>query len=262
MMNRTTTYLLAGGIIIGGGAFAMFSSAPTPSGPSRTTDHTSAPEPEPQAMPIDPNAQLPPGHPPIGGDMNGSQNAMPQDQMPQMPSAPTGEQAIRWTVPPSWQVAPNPNTMRLATYKIPRVPGDTSDGDVSVTRVGGSKEANIERWRGQFENPEGESREEKVIHGLHVTIISLSGKFSGGMMPGAMPSSPLQTSSAPSKKSALLAAIIETEDMPYFFKITGPLATIKSARPAFDAMVASLAPTTEAAPTPSPKSPTPKTTAF
>jgi hypothetical protein len=41
-------------------------------------------------------------------------------------------------------------------------------------------------------------------------------------------------------KWALLAAIAETSGTPYFFKLTGPLATVKAARPAFDAMIDSL----------------------
>lgn len=44
---------------------------------------------------------------------------------------------------------------------------------------------------------------------------------------------------------ALLGAIVEAPEQPYFFKLTGPAATVHAARPAFEALLDTIA-----APTP------------
>jgi hypothetical protein len=63
-----------------------------------------------------------------------------------------------------------------------------------------------------------------------VTVVSITGYFlGGGMTPGAP---------APAHPSwGLLAAIVETPGSPYFFKLTGPEATVKAARREFDTMI-------------------------
>jgi hypothetical protein len=152
-----------------------------------------------------------------------------------MPTPNDEDAAIHWTVPDSWQTAANPSAMRIATYRLRPAAGDAEGADVSVARAGGSKEANIQRWIGQFDDAGKDTREEKTVRGLKVTIVTVSGTFQGGGMMGG-------AAAAPHSKWALLAAIVETPGMPYFFKVTGPLATVKAARPAFDAMIASITP--------------------
>jgi hypothetical protein len=41
----------------------------------------------------------------------------------------------------------------------------------------------------------------------------------------------------------MVGAIVETPSLPYFFKMTGPAAAIRAARPAFDRLVDGVAPT-------------------
>ena len=125
--------------------------------------------------------------------------------------------------------------MRLATYRIPRAAGDTEDTDLSVVRAGGTPEANIERWVGQFDNAGKDVRTVKLVHGLKVTIVEVKGAFLGGGM---------TADNTPSSHPgwALLGAIVEARDMPYFFKMTGPAKSVAAARPAFDALIASATP--------------------
>src|SRR6266851_1768289 len=83
--------------------------------------------------------ELPLNHPPIEG--TGTPNGMPETD---------GPPAIVWKVPSRWSVGPNPNTMRLATYHVPAAAGAADEAEATVTRAGGSTEANVQRWIGQF----------------------------------------------------------------------------------------------------------------
>src|SRR5262245_13882966 len=60
---------------------------------------------------------------------------------------------VHWTAPAGWKTdAPQP--MRAATYTVAAVPGDKANADCVVyffgAGQGGTVDANIERWKGQF----------------------------------------------------------------------------------------------------------------
>jgi hypothetical protein len=164
--------------------------------------------------------RLPPNHPPIGSA------ASPQGALP---SPASGPPALTWKAPAGWQEAPNPNAMRLATY---RAPGGV---DIAISRAGGSTEANIQRWIAQFDDMGRDTRAEKTVHGLHVVTVDVAGTYgSGGMAMGAPPQS--QTG------WALVGSIVESRSPSYFFKMTGPAAAVRAARPVFDRFIDSLMP--------------------
>ena len=97
---------------------------------------------------------------------------------------------------------PNTSSMRLATYHVPAAKGDADETDVSVVRAGGTTDANIDRWVRQFDE-----------------------------------------AGAPARKGwSLLGAVVETSSSPYFFKMTGPTASVKAARGAFMALLDGLTP--------------------
>ena len=172
---------------------------------------------------------LPPNHPPVGGAGGPS----PHGGAAAAPHAAAAEAAsLAWTAPSTWPSMPNPNAMRLETHKVPRAAGDSEDAELSVSRAGGDTDANIKRWVGQFEDAANEQRHERTVHGVKVTIVEVEGTYGGGMGP-----------QADAKKGwALLAAIAEGPGRPYFFKMTGPAATVHGARASFDAMLDAVAP--------------------
>lgn len=148
-----------------------------------------------------------------------------------------GPGEIAWDVPAKWKELPNPNAMRIATYLIPRVEGDPDDGEMSVSRVGGSVEANIGRWKGQFDpmKPESSRRFERQIAGLKVTIYEVAGAYTGMVMKGQV--------NKPKEGWALVAAIVEVQGGdPWFFKLTGPEKTVAAARPDFESLTNSFRP--------------------
>jgi len=118
---------------------------------------------------------LPPGHPavdpldPTGSQMN--------------PSAAGTQSSLEYKAPARWVLVPNASTMRLATYRVPRAPGDTEDAELSITQAGGSVEANADRWVGQFDaaSQKTAKRSTRNVGALAVTIVEVQGKFEGGM---------------------------------------------------------------------------------
>lgn len=151
--------------------------------------------------------------------------------------APTGAGEIGWDVPKAWSVAENPSSMRIATYKIPKIEGDSEDAELAVSRAGGSLDANLDRWKGQFDpaKPDSTKRFERDIAGLKVTIFEIAGTYKGM---GAMGGGP----GGPKTDYAMLAAIVEGAGTPWFFKMTGPEKTVKAARPDFESLVNSVRP--------------------
>lgn len=140
--------------------------------------------------------------------------------------------SVVWDDPAAWQKVENPSPMRIATYKIPKVEGDSEDAELSVSQAGGSLEANIERWKGQFTDSPGEPiREDKKVGKYDVTIVEISGTFASGM-PGA--------ATEPKTKFTMLAAIVATGGQSHFFKLTGPEKTVASAKADFNKMIDSL----------------------
>jgi hypothetical protein len=169
------------------------------------------------------NADLPPGHPPIGsmGASHGMQGPARGDEPP----------ALAWTAPPGWRAMPNPNALRVATYRVSPDDGDATE--VTVSRAGGSTDANIQRWIGQFDGAGAPSRTERRVGDIGVTVVEVSGTYAGnGMMPAGR---------APKLDGwSLVGAIAAPGGTPYFFKMTGPTQRVRAARPAFDAMIASI----------------------
>lgn len=147
--------------------------------------------------------------------------------------------AITWDAPASFAKVEHPSSMRKATYHAPKVGSDTEPPELAVTVVGGSIDANIDRWVGQFDPGAKETltRSTRKVGAHEVTLVEMRGTFQGGgpMMGGA-------AAAGPKAGWALLAAIVPDGDMSWFFKMTGPEASVTAARADFDALVASFRP--------------------
>jgi hypothetical protein len=145
---------------------------------------------------------------------------------------------LRWTAPAGWNNQ-GARPMREATYAVAPAPGDKLGAECAVyffgTGQGGSVDANIERWRGQFQAPDGKPAVAQVakrtIHGLTVTTIETSGTYSG--MGGPMAAQPAVAG------YRLLGAIVEGPAGNLFVKFTGPAKTIAANRQKFDQLIAS-----------------------
>ena len=145
------------------------------------------------------------------------------------------EGTVKFDMPANWQQQPPANQMRVAQATIP---GAGGAGDLVVFYFGpgggGGVEANIQRWVDQMDpapgsNPQPESFE---VNGYHVTWIDVSGT----LKPSNMGTGP--TTEQPN--SRLYGAVVEGPGGPWFFKATGPDATLAAERDNFLEMLRSV----------------------
>ena len=88
----------------------------------------------------------------------------------------------------------------------------------------GDRQANLDRWRGQFSGVEhGADKVEEIAAGESgkVHLLDITGKFSGGMAPAGGTAAP-----AWEGQSRMLAAVVEVPAGTYYVKATGPAATM------------------------------------
>jgi hypothetical protein len=149
---------------------------------------------------------------------------------------------LTYTTPDGWKTMPTSSSMRVAQFTLPRAAGDTADADLVVYYFGGSGgtvEANIERWLGQMQQPDGKpssavaQRQSRTINGLKVTLVDVSGTYVAEVTPGST-----QRHNSPNFR--LRAAVIETPNGPYFIKLTGPAKTVATSDGAYERFLTSV----------------------
>lgn len=122
--------------------------------------------------------------------------------------------------------------------------GDAPAGRMTVMGAGGSVQANVDRWYGQFSQPDGSATKDKAltksvkIAGCEVTMVDVSGTYKdspGGPFAGG------KTVDRPGYR--MLAAIVETPASgSYFLKFYGPAVTVAKHADGFRAMVEGIVP--------------------
>jgi len=154
---------------------------------------------------------------------------------------------LRWTAPANW-IPGAQRPMRLATYTIPHAAGDQDDAECGVYYFGpgegGSVQANLDRWIGQFLQADGKPSksaakiDHRTVHEFKLTTVEVSGAYTGMGGPMAVPGV------QPKKGYRLLGAIVEGPQGSVFFKCTGPAKTVGQNQQAFEKMLDSLTPQT------------------
>jgi hypothetical protein len=151
---------------------------------------------------------------------------------------------LRYSVPAEWSRVPAPSDMRAAQFRVPHAVADAEDGELVLfffgAGQGGSAEQNVERWTSQFAQPGGKPSKDaavmtiRTVKGLKQTSVDVSGTYKPAQMGGA--------GGAEKPGWRLLAAVVEGPGGPWFWRLTGPEATVAAAKPQFDALLASLEP--------------------
>lgn len=136
---------------------------------------------------------------------------------------------LSYKAPDGWLTEKPSSGMRVAQYKLPKADGDASDASLVLyffgATQGGSVQANIDRWIGQMQQPDGSASKDKArtenltVNGLKVTTVDLTGTYTAEMNPGAG-----DRQNNPDYR--LRAAVIETPKGNYFAKLVGPAKTI------------------------------------
>jgi hypothetical protein len=158
---------------------------------------------------------------------------------PLQAAAPAG---LAFTAPTSWTTRAPASTMRVAEFVVPKAEGDSEDAEAIVYffgGTGGTVDANIERWIGQMQQPDGSAsaskarRASRKINGLSTTTIDVEGTYVAEVRPGAT-----ERHNKPGFR--LRAAVIETPRGPYYIKMTGPAKTMARADADYEKLLASV----------------------
>ena len=142
-----------------------------------------------------------------------------------------------------WAVESPSSKMRKAQYLLPRAEGDAQDASLVVyyfgPNGGGGREANLQRWAGQFEQPDGSESSshlksaDRTVNGLAVTDVELSGTYVAETSPGS-------GERVREEGWRMLASIVDTPAGPYYAKLVGPEKTIARWEASYRAFVDSL----------------------
>ena len=154
-----------------------------------------------------------------------------------------------YTAQSGWVREEPASSARVAEYTLPSSEGSEQDATLVVYYFGsagaGTVQANLDRWIGQFEQPDGSASSDAAMirmistldtQGLAVTTVDLSGRYVAQIFPGSD-----ERVNNPGYR--LLAAIVTTEAGPYYVKLIGPEATVARWQSSFDGFIGSLRPT-------------------
>ena len=139
-----------------------------------------------------------------------------------------------FTVPEGWQQQQPRSRMRLAQAVIP---GSAGPAELTVfffgVGGGGGVESNLQRWIGQVDPDPGTAATSGAFTVGQFQVTSV--EVRGTLKPSNMGTGP----TTPQPGSMLLGAVVEGPGGPWFFKATGPAATLDAERDAFFAMLKS-----------------------
>lgn len=196
-------------------------------------------------------AELPAGHPPVGGSSSMPGPSLPGQNVPGLTSAlspgPAPQPVVQgttvtaaslvFTIDPAWVIEQPKSSLRAAQFRIPAPAGASGDGELAIFQgIGGSAGDNIQRWIAQITNHEGEPViEKRKVGDFSVQTLDVTGTYTNTMM-GAGQGQEM-------KGYRMLAAVVEGHPMgPWHFKMTGPKDTLEHYKAAFGALIDSLKP--------------------
>ncbi len=138
--------------------------------------------------------------------------------------------------PAEWTSTPPTSKMRTAQFRV------ADDAELIVFYFGqggaGSVDANVDRWLGQFTQPDGSPArdtakiEHPTIAGQPATLLFVWGHYVAEAMPGR--------DAIDKQNQALLAAIVSSPEGPYFFELKGGKPAVEANAARFRAFLASL----------------------
>lgn len=149
---------------------------------------------------------------------------------------------LQFDVPTDWRRIEPTSPMRMAQFELPRVSGDPENAECVVYYFGGEGgtiEANLERWTNQMLQPDGRASAEVAtttsydVADLQVTLLDVPGIYAAEVQPGSK-------MRYYKRGFRLKAAVVQTPDGPFFFKLTGPDRTVTRWEETFAAMIDSV----------------------
>ena len=148
--------------------------------------------------------------------------------------------AYSMDIPDAWVKKEPRSRIVEHEFAVPAVEGDKTDGRVTMMGAGGSVTANIDRWIGQFAQPDSSDTKQRAkvtrkdIDDMEVHVVDISGTYKD------RPRGPFGPA-VDQPGYRMLGAVIVTKDRgSYFVKLYGPANTVASGQKAFHTMLDSL----------------------
>ena len=144
---------------------------------------------------------------------------------------------LAYDVPRDWRVVETSSAMRLAQWSY----GARSEIVVFYfgEGQGGSIEANVERWYGQFQQPDGGSTRERAkvtkskAGELSITRVDVEGTYAAPIRPDAA-----ERHNEPGYR--MIAAVVEGPSGPWFIRFLGPAKEVSAGETSFEAFLSGL----------------------
>jgi hypothetical protein len=146
----------------------------------------------------------------------------------------------RATVPAGWTATAPTSRMRLAEYTVATTAGPAE----AVVYFfgpgqGGSADANLARWKGQFSTPDGSPVYERITRDstrtARLTIAEYRGTYARGVGAGSGPD-------GARPNNTLIAVVAETRSGTLFFQLFGANAAVAASRTAYLGFIRSMTP--------------------
>lgn len=178
----------------------------------------------------------------LAGPGAGRAQDAPAPPAAEPPAPPARTQAgVRFTPAPGWVEEPASSRMRVAQY---RLPGTEGEGPAELVVFwfggqGGSVDANVDRWLGQLEQPDGRATREvakrrtRTVDGLEVHEVDARGRYVAETRPGS-------GERVRKDGQRLVGIIVVGPEGPLFFKVVGPEATVARWEASLERFVATL----------------------
>jgi len=152
------------------------------------------------------------------------------------------EGKLAFKAPGEWTKKKPKSNIIEVEFEAAAAKGDDNAGRLTIMGAGGNVQQNIERWYGQFLQPDGSETkkaakvEKKTIGGNPVHVVDIAGTYKDS------PAGPFAGGKTVNRENyRMLAAIIETKSAGnYFIKFYGPKGTITENEKAFHELLQSL----------------------
>lgn len=158
----------------------------------------------------------PSGHPQMGG--MDALSELSDDEQPNFdPNNPLLELSnLTFTCPDAWEREKPSSSMRVVQYKLKSDPNSKIVGFFFGEQS--LEKENIDRWKQEFEELKN-SKEEKLL-GDKITMVTFEGVYNVKPFPMAQ-------EFTPTPDYMVLAAIVPSNDGPYYFKVFAPAKILK-----------------------------------
>jgi len=159
------------------------------------------------------------------------QQSQPASRPESRPAVEAKVGPLTLTVPGEWRSLAIKSPMRKAQWALPAAAG-AADADLTVFHFGaqaGSLQANLDRWKNQFQQAPADNATTTTVARKGqspITVLEVAGTYVAEKTPGG-------GERYQEKDWRLLAAVVETGDGAFYFKLVGPAATVAKWKDAF-----------------------------